>query len=86
MDQRDGKYMSCLTYAVTISQRATSNRSQIQDQRLLEALQSYEDEKWRNVAHRVGNGVTPMGCCDRVWELFNIQVDDASPFTFANDN
>ncbi|PTB38386.1 hypothetical protein M441DRAFT_120637, partial [Trichoderma asperellum CBS 433.97] len=41
------------------------------DQRLLEALQSYEDEKWRNVAQRVGNGVTPMGCCDRVWELFN---------------
>ncbi|KAL6890967.1 hypothetical protein GGI43DRAFT_211022 [Trichoderma evansii] len=56
------------------------------DQRLLEALQSYEDEKWRIVAQRVGSGVTPMGCCDRVWELFNIQVDDASPFTFANDN
>jgi hypothetical protein len=57
----------------------------IQDERLLEALQSYEDEKWRFVAQRVGNGVTPMGCCDRVWELFNDKVDDASPFPFVND-
>lgn len=55
-----------------------------QDERLLEALQSYEDEKWRIVAQRVGGGVTPMGCFDRVWELFNDDIDDASQFSFAN--
>ncbi|RFU79550.1 myb dna-binding domain-containing [Trichoderma arundinaceum] len=55
------------------------------DERLLHALQSYEDEKWRIVAQRVGGGVTPMGCCDRVWELFNDDLDDASSFPFANE-
>ncbi|KAL7802106.1 hypothetical protein V8C44DRAFT_370716 [Trichoderma aethiopicum] len=53
------------------------------DERLLNALKSYEDEKWRIVAQRVGSGVTPMGCCNRVWELFNDDLDDASQFQFT---
>ncbi len=56
-----------------------------QDERLLDALQNYEDEKWRSVAQRVGGGVTPMGCCNRVWELFNDDIDDSPQFPFPND-
>lgn len=56
-----------------------------QDERLLDALQNYEDEKWRIVAQRVGGGVTPMGCCNRVWELFNDDIDDSPQFPFPND-
>ncbi|KAL7932119.1 hypothetical protein V8C35DRAFT_308542 [Trichoderma chlorosporum] len=55
------------------------------DERLLDALQSYEDEKWRIVAQRVGGGVSPMGCCNRVWELFNDDLDDSSQFPFPNE-
>ncbi|KAF3076163.1 hypothetical protein V8C43DRAFT_288235 [Trichoderma afarasin] len=55
------------------------------DERLLDALQNYEDEKWRIVAQRVGGGVTPMGCCNRVWELFNDDIDDSPQFPFPND-
>lgn len=58
----------------------------MQDERLLDALKSYEDEKWRIVAQRVGSGATPMGCCNRVWELFNDDLDDASQFPFTNES
>ncbi|KAK1242021.1 hypothetical protein MKX07_000007 [Trichoderma sp. CBMAI-0711] len=62
------------------------NPGTLQDERLLDALKSYEDEKWRIVAQRVGNGVTPMGCCNRVWELFNDDLDDASQFSFSHES
>ncbi|PWI64666.1 hypothetical protein PCL_08675 [Purpureocillium lilacinum] len=35
------------------------------DQKLLRALQDYENEKWRIVAHKVGSGFTPAACRER---------------------
>lgn len=41
----------------------------LQDHKLRNALQNYDNEKWRIVAHKVGGGFTPAACRDRAWEL-----------------
>ncbi|CEJ82734.1 Putative MYB DNA-binding domain protein [[Torrubiella] hemipterigena] len=40
------------------------------DNKLRRALQDYENEKWRIVAHKIGSGFTPAACRERVeqWE------------------
>lgn len=40
-----------------------------QDQKLRKALQDYENEKWRVVAHKVGSGFTPAACRERAGQL-----------------
>lgn len=40
-----------------------------QDQKLRKALQDYENEKWRVVAHKVGSGFTPAACRERASQL-----------------
>ncbi|GJN68209.1 hypothetical protein PLICBS_002252 [Purpureocillium lilacinum] len=39
------------------------------DQKLRKALQDYENEKWRIVAHKVGSGFTPAACRERSEQL-----------------
>ncbi|EQK97424.1 MYB DNA-binding domain-containing protein [Ophiocordyceps sinensis CO18] len=39
------------------------------DQKLRKALQDYENEKWRIVAHKVGSGFTPAACRERSGQL-----------------
>ncbi|KAH7308177.1 MYB DNA-binding domain-containing protein [Stachybotrys elegans] len=39
------------------------------DQKLRQALQDYENEKWRIVANKVGTGFTPAACRERAGEL-----------------
>ncbi|KEY69070.1 hypothetical protein S7711_03366 [Stachybotrys chartarum IBT 7711] len=39
------------------------------DQKLRQALQDYENEKWRIVANKVGTGFTPVACRERAAEL-----------------
>ncbi|KAL3962967.1 hypothetical protein ACCO45_004490 [Purpureocillium lilacinum] len=39
------------------------------DPKLLKALQDYENEKWRIVAHKVGSGFTPAACRERSEQL-----------------
>ncbi|ODA82642.1 hypothetical protein RJ55_01150 [Drechmeria coniospora] len=39
------------------------------DDKLRKALQDYENEKWRIVAHKVGSGFTPAACRERAGQL-----------------
>ncbi|TQS34052.1 hypothetical protein Golomagni_05581 [Golovinomyces magnicellulatus] len=39
------------------------------DNKLRKALQDYENEKWRIVAHKVGSGFTPAACRERSTQL-----------------
>lgn len=54
----------------------SSNSNVSQDQKLRNALQDYENEKWRIVAGRVGTGFTPVACRERAEQLATAGVDD----------
>ena len=41
----------------------------VQDQKLLKALQDYETEKWRIVAHKAGSRFTLAACRERCQQL-----------------
>ncbi|KPM39664.1 hypothetical protein AK830_g6925 [Neonectria ditissima] len=47
----------------------TTNWTEESDQKLRNALQDYENEKWRIVANKVGTGFTPAACRERVEQL-----------------
>ncbi|KAK5997470.1 hypothetical protein PT974_02831 [Cladobotryum mycophilum] len=53
----------------------TTHWTEEMDQKLRNALQNYENEKWRIIAHKVGGGFTPAACRDRAWEL-ELQGED----------
>lgn len=40
-----------------------------QDHKLCKALQDYENEKWRIIAHKVGSGSTSAACRERAEQL-----------------
>lgn len=48
----------------------------LQDHKLRSALNDYENEKWRIVAHKVGSGFTPAACRERA-----SQMQDEEPET-----
>ncbi|OAA50839.1 MYB DNA-binding domain containing protein [Beauveria brongniartii RCEF 3172] len=39
------------------------------DQKLRNALQDYENERWRIIAHKVGTGFTPAACRERAAQI-----------------
>ncbi|KAI5457827.1 hypothetical protein BGZ63DRAFT_363892, partial [Mariannaea sp. PMI_226] len=47
----------------------TTNWTEETDQKLRNALQDYENEKWRIVANKVGTGFTPAACRERAEQL-----------------
>lgn len=42
----------------------------MQDQKLRDALDDYENEKWRIVSSKLGAGFTPVACRDRAESLW----------------
>lgn len=42
------------------------------DQKLRTAMQDYENEKWRIVANKVGNGFTPAACRERAAHMLGV--------------
>lgn len=44
-----------------------------QVQRLQRAIQEYENDRWRIIAGKVGNGFTPAACRERASQLENPQ-------------
>jgi hypothetical protein len=44
-----------------------TNRAQVQ--KLRRALEEYENDKWRLIAAKVGNGFSPTACQDKIEEL-----------------
>ena len=49
----------------------------LQDHKLHSALNDYENEKWRIVAHKVGSGFTPAACRERAAQLMGGDEADA---------
>lgn len=47
------------------------------DHKLRTALADYETEKWRIVAHKVGNGFTPAACRERTMQMMGEEDPDA---------
>ncbi|KAG6084203.1 hypothetical protein E4U33_003786 [Claviceps sp. LM78 group G4] len=48
------------------------------DHKLRAALADYETEKWRIIAHKVGNGFTPAACRERAMQMTGDEEPDAT--------
>lgn len=53
----------------------------LQIQKLRNAMQEYEADRWRIIASKVGSGFTPNACRDKAQELEAAEAEEQSGYT-----